>query len=182
MNLDDLPALPIDSSAASTSSPDPTSTSTDDELTITIDTSAYYRWLPVKEDEVAEGDVVVDSTYPGFKMRRTIITEPDHLTTTVHLPSLRGINDDREVAGLARKPHYANLIQHLEDGPWYKMFPPGSIVGIHVDGDDEMHGKVAEHFLNEAVRNEQVSESPATSTSTVTATELPATTTELPTT
>lgn len=118
----------------------------DPELQIVVEHSAYYRWLPAPADSVQEGDVVTDSTFPGYVMKRVTVPEPTTSVTSVHLPSLAKINDDREAAGLGRRAHKSNLIRHLEDGPWYKHFPEGTITAISAS-DPQWEKWLQDHFL-----------------------------------
>jgi hypothetical protein len=105
----------------------------DEVWQIQVEHSSYYQWLPIKEDEVTEGMVTVDSYWPGFRMHRTVVYEPTTTRTTVHVPSLKAINDDRKAAGMLPRSDLANLVQHLGDGAWPKHFPPGSITKIRCD-------------------------------------------------
>lgn len=120
-------------------------------LNIEIDHSSYYRWVPIAEGDVfddtadeagvrpavPEGktalSVTVGSTFPGFRMQRVIVQESTTSTCNVFLPDLEGWNNDREAAGLTRRPHQLNLVQHLSDGPWPKQFPLDSITAIRAD-------------------------------------------------
>lgn len=103
-----------------------------DWLNIEIDHSQYYRWVPVPE---AEADVAttVPSTFPGMRMQRITVDEPTMSTCSVYLPDLVRWNDDRTAAGLSKRPHQLNLIQHLSDGPWPRQFPLDSITDIRAD-------------------------------------------------
>ena len=123
----------------------PTVEPRDEEITLTVEHSAYYRWMPVTDEDAAklaesEADLpeskrtkLVVSTFPGHKLKQVLVNEPTATTTNVHLPSLRQMNGDREAAGLSRRPHHANLAQHLVDGPWPRHFPLDSITDIHCD-------------------------------------------------
>lgn len=148
---------------------------TDPELHIDIDHSAYYRWMPTPEadltwvtDDVgevtvfltadlgpedttvprppAEPQMVVDSTFPGFKLRRVTVEEPATSQTTVHLPSLSRINEDRKAAGVSRRSNAANLTRLLEDAGWSKQFPVESITAIRCD-DKKWAKWLNDHFL-----------------------------------
>ena len=132
----------------------------DDELVITAHHSSFYRWLPISEEDaraLADSEVdmpdqlktkLVEATFPGFKLRRTTVEEPTISTTNVHLPSLRSMNDDREAAGVARRPHHANLAQHLADGPWPRHFPLSSLTDIECD-DPTWQDQLRGHFFEE---------------------------------
>lgn len=113
---------------------------------IEVDHSSYYRWLPVKDEEVEAGDVVIDATWPGFKMRKTLIDEPTTSTTGVHVPSLASENTDRVAVGLGSKPLSALLTRHLEDGAWPKHFPMDSITAIRCN-DKSIEAKLNSYFL-----------------------------------
>lgn len=148
---------------------------TDPELHIDIDHSAYYRWMPVTEGDLtyvtaadgevnvyltadlgpddttvprplAERQIVVESTFPGFKLRRVTVEEPTTSQTTVHLPSLSQVNADRIEAGLARRSHAANLCRLLEDAGWAKQFPVESVTAIRCD-DKKWAKWLNDHFL-----------------------------------
>lgn len=150
--MSDLQDVPVAASVA-----------TDPELRIEVDHSAYYRFVPVPDADVhtiiEDGgerqelisepgvpQVVVDATWPGFKMRRITVDEPTTTVTVVHLPSLSAINDGRKTAGLGRRSHKANLTRHLEDGAWYKHFPEGTIIAVRCD-DPQWDQWLNEHFL-----------------------------------
>lgn len=90
-------------------------------------------------------DWVVDSTFPGYKMVRTVIDEPTTTTTSVIVSSLGLINEDRLAAGLGRKSQHANLLRHLEDGPWPKHFPLESITAIRCSHPG-MEAKLLDYF------------------------------------
>jgi hypothetical protein len=102
----------------------------DEEWIIEVDHDSYYAWQPIAEEDVQPGDVVIDSYWPGFKMKRIRVDEPTTTRTTVNVPSLQRINDDRTAAGVAPRSHISNLIRHLEDGPWAAHFPVETITAI----------------------------------------------------
>lgn len=113
---------------------------------IEVDHTSYYRWMPVKDEDVQEGDLVIDSEWPGFKKRRVVVAEPTTSTTGVYVPNLHAENADRAAAGLAAKPLHALLSRHLEDGPWPKHFPLDSIVGIRCS-EPAVQAKLRSYFL-----------------------------------
>lgn len=122
----------------------------DEQWVVEVDHTAYYRWLPVPERDVKaeeeERGLVLDATWPGYKMRRTTITEAVTTTTTVHVPQLRKVNADRKEAGLGPRSLHANLTKHLEDGPWPKHFPLESITEIRCSNKD-MAAKLTSYFV-----------------------------------
>lgn len=118
----------------------------DEVWQIEVDHGQYYRWLPIREQDVTEGMVTIEATWPGFKMYRETINEPTTSTTAVNVPSLKEINVDREAAGLARKTHAQNLLRHLEDGPWPKHFPLESITAVRCSNPD-IQAKLTSHFV-----------------------------------
>lgn len=138
-----------------------TSTAVDPELHIEVDHSAYYRWVPIAVadvyddrggdlDNIAEGQVrwtqTQESTFPGFRLQQITVNEPTTSQTTVHLPSLSKINDDRAAAGLSRRTHSSNLIRLLEDAGWARQFPVDTITAIRCD-DPKWDGWLNSHFL-----------------------------------
>lgn len=140
--------------------PDVTGTAGPYDLVIEIDHSAYYRWLPIADGDITWSEdgnatrtsdgsplTVIDATWPGFKMYRSIINEPTTSTTRVDRASLAQINDDREAAGLARRDEAANLIRHLEDGPWPKHFPMESITAVRCDQDPAVAARLSSYFV-----------------------------------
>lgn len=123
----------------------------DPELHFEIDHSAYYRRVPIKEEDVtdemwAEEGLITDSTWKGFKLIRETVFEPTTSQVTVHLPSVRSWNDDREAAGLVRRPHHVNLAIHVTDGPFPRHFPVGSITDVRCN-DPEWEARMREHLL-----------------------------------
>lgn len=112
---------------------------------IEIDHSAYYRWLPVKDEDIEDGMVLIEATWPGFHLYRTVVEEETTTTTGVNVPSLRSENDDREAAGLSRRSDVSNLIRHLEDGPWPKHFPMESITAVRCS-DPTIETALIAHF------------------------------------
>jgi hypothetical protein len=126
----------------------------DPELHFEIDHSAYYRRVPIKEEDVtdemrAEEGLITDSTWKGFKLIRETVFEPTTSQVTVHLPSVQAWNDDRDAAGLARRPHHVNLAIHLTDGPFPRQFPVGSITDVRCPDDPEWEARMREHLLGD---------------------------------
>lgn len=117
-------------------------------LRIEIDHTQYYQWVPVADADVTDDMTTIESTYPGFKMRRATITldAPTTSVTDVDLLGVAQWNDDREAAGLDRRPHRVNLIQHFVDGPWSRQFPLGSITAIRAD-DDKWQQWLSDYFI-----------------------------------
>lgn len=115
---------------------------------IEIDHDAYYRWVPVKLEDVTDEMLTVDATWPGFKLQRVIIPEATTSTTGVHVESLAKENEDRAAAGLGPKPLHTLLANHLEDGPWPKHFPMESITAIRCS-DPKIEAKLQSYFLDE---------------------------------
>jgi hypothetical protein len=123
----------------------------DPEIVLEVDHSAYYRRVPIKNEDVtpemlAEEGLIIDSTWPGFKLKRETVYEPTTSTTTIHLPSVQKWNDDREAAGLARRPHHVNLAIHLTDGPYSRHFPLGSITDVRCS-DPEWEAQMRAHLV-----------------------------------
>lgn len=115
---------------------------------IEVDHSAYYRWLPVKDEDVADGMVLIEATWPGFHMYRETIDEATTSTTGVNVDALRSENADRKAAGLSARPDVSNLIRHLEDGPFPKHFPMESITGIRCN-NPKIEAALKAHFVPE---------------------------------
>lgn len=113
---------------------------------IEVDHSSYYRWIPVKDEEIAEGDLVIPATWPGFHQKRVLVDEPTTSTTGVHIASLASENTDRIAAGGSPKPLSALLTRHLEDGAWPKHFPMQSITAIRCS-DPAIEAKLRSYFL-----------------------------------
>lgn len=134
-------------SSPETPPPPGTANPIDEDWGIEVDHSAYYRWEPIKESDVTEGMVTIDSYWPGFKMQRVRVDEPTTTTTGVHVASLKQINEDRKAAGLAPRSHLSNLIRHLEDGPWPRHFPMDTITAIRCPANPALEGQLRSHFV-----------------------------------
>lgn len=113
---------------------------------IEVDHSSSYRWVPVKNEDVVEGDIVIDSTWEGFKKKRVLVNEPTTSTTGVYVPNLHAENADRISAGGSAKSLSALLSRHLEDGPWPKHFPLDSITAIRCS-EPSIEAKLRSYFL-----------------------------------
>lgn len=113
---------------------------------IEVDHTAAYRWVPVKDEDITEGDVVIESTWPGFHKKRILVNEPTTSTTGVYVPNLHAENEDRVAAGGSKKSLSALLSRHLEDGPWPKHFPLDSITAIRCS-EPSIEAKLRSYFL-----------------------------------
>lgn len=119
---------------------------------IEIDHSSYYRWMPVKVKDLnynEDGeitDLVIDATWPGFVLRRTVVPEATTTTTSVDVKSLSETNIERAAAGLGPRSNITNLVNHLSDGPWPKHFPLESITAIRCD-NAKVEARLNAHFL-----------------------------------
>ena len=107
-----------------------------EEWRIEVDHSSYYAWLPVKDEDSTPYMLTVDSYWPCFRMRRTTVDEPTTTTTTIDVDSLRQENTDRAALGLSTRTDIATLARHLEDGPWPRHFPAGTITAIRADNPE----------------------------------------------
>lgn len=133
--------------AAETSASAPVTS--DDVWQIEVDHSSHFRWMPVVEAEVAAGDITIDSTWPGFRMRRVTVPESTTSTTGVRVQGLLDENNDRAAAGLPPKALSALLTRHLEDGPWPKHFPLDSITAIRCT-EPAIEARLRSYFLDTA--------------------------------
>lgn len=115
---------------------------------IEVEHDSYYRWMPCKDDDVLPGDVTVAATWPGFKLRRTLIPEAASTSTSIDVRSLQQTNADRKAAGLGPRSDASNLCKHLEDGPWPKHFPLESITDIRCD-NPKIEARLRTHFLDQ---------------------------------
>jgi hypothetical protein len=114
---------------------------------IWIDVNAHYEWEPVKASEVTPDMVTIDSYYPGFRMNRVTVLGPHTAHTSVHIPSLHKINDDRLEAGINSRPHTSNLVRALEDGDWPRCFPLNAITDIHCPDNPELESALRAYFI-----------------------------------
>lgn len=135
-----------DPAAPAAVEPAPVAATSDEVWQIEVDHSSYYRWVPVADADVVVGDITVDATWPGFKMRRVTVADATTSTTGVRVQGLMDENVDRAAAGLPAKALPALLTRHLEDGPWPKHFPLDSITAIRCS-DPAVGAKLSSYFL-----------------------------------